>query len=424
VAVYNGQIINALYTSTCGGATENSEAIFGGEAFPYLQSTACVMESEPGWTLRTGQHLPAYFVGGRNVSPKIAILASLGILAPEDDPDWYKSPIPPEEATAWVKKAASIVGKKTDNAGLPVEPATPSAFSRWIEDAFGWSERVETLVGRSDFQYASEDLGGLLAEMRSLPAYFRFSGVYPPMTSAAPGGVLTRAETAVALFGVIDFYGTPFRQANLKSLENNALLVAGEGGIRSLDLGPNPYLLRSVDGSVSFSSSLDLEPGDAVQWIEREGKVRLLQTPSIPPSDVLDQPSQYHRWKVRTSREDLEARLNEYYPIGKLIDLVPRKRGASQRVIELSVIGRESQVLVTGLKIRQVLNLRDNLFVIDRETDEEGQPTHFIFTGRGWGHGVGLCQIGAFRMARNGATSEEILKTYYRGIKIEKRTGY
>jgi stage II sporulation protein D len=131
-----------------------------------------------------------------------------------------------------------------------------------------------------------------------------------------------------------------------------------------------------------------------------------------------------NEWQDRTSREEIEARLNEYYPIGKLIDLVPVKHGESKRVIELSIIGSERRILVTGLKIRQVLNLRDTLFVIDRETDEEGLPAHFIFSGRGWGHGVGLCQVGAFRMARNGATYEEILSNYYRGIKIEKRMGY
>ena len=288
VAVYDGKLINALYTSTCGGATENAEAVFGGNPVPYLKSTECEMENEQGWTLQTGQSLPPYFVGGGDVSKKTAILAALEILAPD---------------------------------------------------------------------------GG------------RFGPESP----------------------------------------------AGLTGISNFDLGPNPYLLRSVDGSVSFSSSLDLEPGDAVRWIETEGNVRLLQVQSIPLSNGLDQPFQYHSWQVRTTREDLEARLNQYYPIGKLIDLVPRKHGASRRVIELSVIGRESQVLVTGLKIRQILNLRDNLFVIDRETDEEGQPTHFIFSGRGWGHGVGLCQVGAFLMAQKGATHEDILKTYYRGIKIEKR---
>ena len=341
VAVYDGKLINALYTSTCGGATENAEAMFGGNPVPYLKSTECVMENEQGWTLQTGQSLPPYFVGGGDISQKTAILAAPGILAPDGGLDWYKSPLSPEEATAWVEKAALAVGRTTDSA---------------------------------------------------------------------------------ALSGVIGHYRDPFRQANLNRAEKSVLLVTEEGGTRSLDLGPNPYLLRSLEGSASFSLSLDLEPSDAVQWIEHEGNVRSFQVQSIPFSNVHDQPSHYYSWQVRTAREDLEARLNEYYPIGKLIDLVPRKYGASQRVIELSVIGRESQVLVTGLKIRQVLNLRDNLFVIDRETDEEGQLTHFLFSGKGWGHGVGLCQVGAFRMAQKGATYEEILKKYYRGIKIDKRT--
>jgi stage II sporulation protein D len=107
------------------------------------------------------------------------------------------------------------------------------------------------------------------------------------------------------------------------------------------------------------------------------------------------------------------------YPVGRLIDLVPRKRGASKRVIELGITGQEGQAKATGMKIRQVLNLRDNLFVIDRELDEQGRVDHFVFSGRGWGHGVGLCQVGAYRMAQKGAGCEEILKKYYRGIKLD-----
>jgi stage II sporulation protein D len=424
VVVYAGKLINALYTSTCGGATEDAEAMFGGKPIPYLKSTECVMENDQSWTVQTGQSLPPYFVSGENISRKTAILAALGILAPDGGLDWYKSPIPPEEAASWVEKAALAVGRKTDDIKLQLEAATPSAFGRWIVDAFGWSERTETFIGESESEHANENPAGFEAEERSPLADFPISGAYPPMTSAALHEVLTRAEAAAALSCVIGLYRDPFHQANLNSVEKNVLLVTEEGETRSLDLSPNPYLLRSLEGSASFSLSLDLEPGDAVQWIEHEGKVRLLQVQSIPLSNVHDQPSQYHSWQVRTAQKDLEARLNEYYPIGKLIDIVPRKHGTSQRVIELSVIGTKSQVLVTGLKIRQVLNLRDNPFVIDRETDEEGQPTHFLFLGKGWGHGVGLCQIGAFRMAQKGATYEEILKKYYRGIKIEKWTEY
>lgn len=86
----------------------------------------------------------------------------------------------------------------------------------------------------------------------------------------------------------------------------------------------------------------------------------------------------------------------------------------------MSVIGQEGQVRVAGLKIRQMLGLRDNLFVIDRLKNEDGRVSQFIFSGKGWGHGVGLCQVGAFRMAQKGAGYEGILKKYYRGIKIEK----
>ena len=73
-----------------------------------------------------------------------------------------------------------------------------------------------------------------------------------------------------------------------------------------------------------------------------------------------------------------------------------------------------------GLRVRRVLGLRETRFVIDREYDEQGRVTHFIFSGRGWGHGVGLCQVGAYGMAKAGSTYDEILKKYYRGITISK----
>jgi len=57
---------------------------------------------------------------------------------------------------------------------------------------------------------------------------------------------------------------------------------------------------------------------------------------------------------------------------------------------------------------------------IDREYDGSGQLTHFVFTGRGWGHGVGLCQVGAYGLARAGANYKKILEHYYRQVKIEK----
>jgi len=88
--------------------------------------------------------------------------------------------------------------------------------------------------------------------------------------------------------------------------------------------------------------------------------------------------------------------------------------------VELLITGSETQAIAEGLRIRYVLGLRETLFTIDREYDEEDRVTYFTFSGRGWGHGVGLCQVGAFGMAWAGADYQEILKKYYNGITISK----
>jgi len=87
-------------------------------------------------------------------------------------------------------------------------------------------------------------------------------------------------------------------------------------------------------------------------------------------------------------------------------------------VIEGTVVGSDGELTLRGLQVRWGLGLRENLFVVDRELDPAGHVRRFIFTGKGWGHGVGLCQVGAFGMAQSGATYDTILRHYYRGIQL------
>ena len=92
----------------------------------------------------------------------------------------------------------------------------------------------------------------------------------------------------------------------------------------------------------------------------------------------------------------------------------------SGRVLDLEVIGSAGTAHVRGGRIRSALGLREQLFVIDRAFDDAGRVTHFTFTGRGWGHGVGMCQVGAYGLARAGLPYDKILKTYYTGISVTK----
>jgi stage II sporulation protein D len=106
--------------------------------------------------------------------------------------------------------------------------------------------------------------------------------------------------------------------------------------------------------------------------------------------------------------------------VGAITDLRVVRRGSSRRVIDLEVIGSQGVGHVRGGRIRSALGLREQLFVIDRLYGEGGRVNGFVFTGRGWGHGVGICQVGAYGLARQGFTVEQILKAYYTGIQLTK----
>src|SRR5919107_387082 len=105
---------------------------------------------------------------------------------------------------------------------------------------------------------------------------------------------------------------------------------------------------------------------------------------------------------------------------GALTDLRIVARGSSRRATDLAIIGTNSTAHLRGGRIRSALGLREQLFVIDRNYDDAGRLTGFTFTGRGWGHGVGLCQVGAYGLARQGLTYDRILKAYYTGIELTK----
>jgi stage II sporulation protein D len=422
VVTYDGKLINALYTSTCGGATEDAEKMFEGNSVPYLKSTECVLEKDEGWQFQSPAILPPIQVSGMNVGPKLAYLMALGILPQETKAAYFREAAGAAEAADWIRKALVQLGKKNEKFAPEQTLMNHAAFARIVIEGFQWQERVQNLIGRSETDRATKDFPLLTAGDKNALAYFIISGIYPAFDAGVgeKNRILTRAEAAYYLAKAVSTYKDFYHQGYLKGLVKNKLELMEDDKPKELELAPNIFLLRNMDDALSFTPSFELSGGDVVKWIESEGKIRLLQSVSSSISNVLDNPSQFHRWEVRMSREDLETRLNQYYPIGGLVDLIPQKRGVSKRVIELAIIGRESQVRVLGLKIRQVLNLRDTLFVVDREYDQDGRVGHFLFSGKGWGHGVGLCQVGAYRMAQKGATYGEILKKYYHGIKIDK----
>jgi SpoIID/LytB domain protein len=134
----------------------------------------------------------------------------------------------------------------------------------------------------------------------------------------------------------------------------------------------------------------------------------------------------FFRWTVEYSRAELEEILREKSGIdfGELRDIIPLLRGPSGRIRRLRIAGSKKTIVVgKELEIRRWLSrshLYSSAFVVEARRDSRGKIERFILRGAGWGHGVGLCQIGAAVMAGRGFSAEEILKHYFRGAGLKK----
>jgi stage II sporulation protein D len=127
------------------------------------------------------------------------------------------------------------------------------------------------------------------------------------------------------------------------------------------------------------------------------------------------------QWQERITISDLQQRLAAArINVGKIETVEPVAFSSSSRVTEVEITGDKAQARIRRPQIRSVLGVKEYLFVVDRETDEQGRLIAFVFTGRGWGHGVGMCQVGAYGLAKEGYSFSAILQKYYTGIKLQK----
>lgn len=140
-------------------------------------------------------------------------------------------------------------------------------------------------------------------------------------------------------------------------------------------------------------------------------------------NDYDQETKDFHDWKVRYTADELGQIIREKSGIdfGDIVDLIPLHRGASGRIDSLKIVGtKHTEIIGKELKIRYWLS-RSCLYSSWFEVEKEPLsivPRHFVLSGHGWGHGAGLCQIGAAQMAEEGYTYEQILAHYYVGTRI------
>jgi len=424
IVTYHGKPINALYTSTCGGHTENAANVFEGKAPPYLQGVVCMLERDDWRTLKGRTPAPMPGLDGRPAARRdAALLLALGVIEPRDVESRAK--VTDADVERWVGRLVTALRR----AGCAFPPKAGlvrrGAFFDHLVGHLCWGERARRLLSAEDSEYLLhvEDRDAFALPSESMAAALLVQeGILKPSPEnlLEPGAAISRADAIMILARTAERAGVPgLVDATFRTTDENGVTVSTDEGESSLAVDPSVRLFRMLDGTAAATSELLLVPGEQLRYIVREGKAIFLEAHQSLMGVANDRSSRYYRWETRLTPEDVARGVERYGHVGKVQDLVVQRRGVSGRVAELLVRGSEGDVVVKGIAIRFALGLKDTLFVVDRELAPGGGVAQFIFTGKGWGHGVGLCQVGAYGMARAGYTHEQILQHYYPGTALQ-----
>lgn len=196
---------------------------------------------------------------------------------------------------------------------------------------------------------------------------------------------------------------------------------------------PKNYLTAVRDIALGIESTLPnlTNEEEAEKWIRfnppafcnTQDKRILSQVLNDYDQETVD----FYRWKVTLTQEKLQQLIADRLKmdLGSILDMKSVERGTSGRISKLLIIGTEKTFTIgKELEIRRTLSdshLLSSAFIVDKyDIDEQGVPQRFELIGAGWGHGVGLCQIGAAVMGEEGYLYDAILLHYYQGAEIKK----
>jgi stage II sporulation protein D len=376
VAVFDGRPIDAMYTSTCGGHTETSSELFSGRAQPYLQAVACQWDRDLQLA-GDGAEGPWQTSTGFGAAVALRVLGLNANASPE-----------------------ALVRALAREAGIAVDSRTLSdleAFSIALLEAGGLVRSVEVLSPETSA------LNGLLflADLYKAP-------LDPPV------GGLQSAWPAAAALAVLEMRGIVIRD------RGEAVPRPGGVGIfprraKASEVLPTtvPLWERWRDGYRQRAVQTVL-PGTELERLRWGDQIVALVVRRSGGSGEADRRSAWREWVREKPWSELAQRLG----IPDLEKLEITRRTDFGRVVGLAAVGRSGQRKEwTGFSVRRALDLPETLFTVNVVTRPDGVKVA-RFLGRGWGHGVGLCQNGAYGLARSGMTFDRILKHYYSGIEL------
>jgi stage II sporulation protein D len=431
VATYNGKPINALYTSTCGGRTENSENIFDFNE-PYLRGVECSFESrkyfEP-FLIKTIR-APARLRDEQNLElVRLMSLLAVNNFQLNTNPmtdDWFEDAPTQSEISNWMNNLASKFGKTYPN--VTKDTAKPAELAKLLVSYIYTDAYADTLLSESDISYqlSFDDAGEIPKDARANIAVLLRDGyftIYPDLT-LKPQKAFSRAKMLRLIGQIYDKKKwLPALQTGVTEASENGNLNIRQGKTkRTYPLRPDVFLFRQFGDAFYQVKETALVGGETVNFqTDAAGAVIYLEIKPTAQPTVAEKMSPFTFWNASLSAGAMQSRLSRYVRgIGTLYDVNIKQKGYSRRATELEIIGSNGRFSLKGGKIRSALRLKEQLFVMNKRYDGNGRVASYSFTGRGWGHGVGMCQYGAYGLGKMGYKYDAILKHYYTGIELTK----
>ncbi|HVG24484.1 MAG TPA: SpoIID/LytB domain-containing protein [Thermoanaerobaculia bacterium] len=410
IATYEGKPIDALYSATCGGETSDVGTMFPGRNEPYLRHAKCI-------------ELDLLNVAGR---------ADSGLLSEQQlNARLFAAHANLADSSSWsARDVVRTVSAALTSAGYPQSSAPAPASSR-RRDVLLYLDAVLNLAAKARVTTLPEDRKYWFAQTPNpedtpyLAAAFLVKyGVWPAQFIDR-----VRLDEAMPREELYALLGSWLREQNLLRdaegkiyrVEGRTLTLKSKGEVTTYTLPPSIPIFRRLGDRWQEYKTVPILIGDRATMITGTDKrVAAMVVQANFDGASFDRTSSFANWTRSYREEELVQAINRRNPIKDLVDIRPLVIDAAQRIAELEVTAEGGRKFtLKGLPVRWSLNVPDNLFVYDKTQDPDGVD-RYTFYGKGWGHGTGMCQVGAYGMAFRGWTFDRILKNFYQGIAIEK----
>lgn len=404
VVLYQGRPAETFYSATCGGHTENVEVVFPLKHGEYLRGVPCLEAGST--TIRGDEAVQSFFPRGlvdqlfppsaRSPSPSSpgggaaplsARLEHLALLADLPAPTDRLSSLGRPEVMRYVRSLYDIaIDRRLVESARKVE-------ARLDEPPDDWGPR-ERRFGR-----------------------YLINSALLEQPAEGDEALMDADEQAQLLFELALYFGVVDEERGYFQEFEDGRLTVRHNGVRPAYALSSGYSTFRRRGERLVPSPLDLMAGDPLLIYRSRGAIAALVQPVDAPSVDFGRRAPRQSWTLWKTDDQVRQAVQTRYPGFPFRGFQVLERGVSGRVGKLALLGEDGQrVEVEGLAVRWTLDVPDTWFQVER-VDKPGAHG-WVFRGRGWGHGVGMSQAGAFGMAVRGSSYREILEHYYTGIRL------